>query len=177
MPLGWTVQAQVVSSLQTCVSFQPVNVFSGCRKQEMCNKVLPLFFTAAIPPTHSEGIAQTGTNRAAGTYMCVYVCTCMHACVRACVHECMCVHTTYMFVWVSVSNCVFVYVNDLCAKTSSCKCNLVFSSFKEVITHQTQDPIMREFCPSGFSCYNYAHDLSLSLNIVIINATQSFRAK
>ena len=44
-------------------------------------------------------------------------------------------HTTYMFMLVSVSNCVFVNVNDLCVKTSLCKHDLVFSSFKEVITH------------------------------------------
>ena len=69
---------------------------------------------------------------------CVSVHACMHACVR--VHECMCV-------WVSVSNCVFVHVNDLCLITSSCKYDLVFCSFKEVITHQAQEPIMREFCP------------------------------
>ena len=31
-----------------------------------------------------------------------------------------------------------------------------------------QEPTIREFCPSGSSCYNCAHDLSLSLNIVRI---------
>ena len=74
----------------------------------------------------------------------VHTCVHVHACVRACVHVCVrvcmnaCVCTTYVFVWVSVSNSVFVYVNDLCVKTSSCKQDLVFSSFKEVITHQAQ---------------------------------------
>ena len=95
---------------------------------------------------------------------CVCVCVCMHACV----HVCMCVHTTYVFVWFSVSNSVFVYVNDFSVKMSSCKQDLVFSTFKEVITHQAQEPTMREFCPSGSSCYNCTHDLSLSLNIVRI---------
>ena len=71
-------------------------------------------------------------------------CACVRACVRACVHMCVrvcmnaCVCATYVFVWVSVSNSVFVYVNNLCVKTSSCKQDLVFSSFKEVITHQAQ---------------------------------------
>ena len=101
----------------------------------------------------------------------------MRAYVRVCVHECMCVHTTYMFVWVSVSNCVFVYVNELCVKTSPCKHDLAFSSFKEVITHQAQEPTMREFCPSGSSCHYCAHDLSLSLNIVSMNAAQSLRTE
>ena len=84
--------------------------------------VLPLLFTAATPPTHPEGVEQTGTNTAAGTYVCARVCLCVR------VHECMCVG-------VLVSNCVFVHVNDLCLIASTCKYDLVFCSFKEVIIH------------------------------------------
>ena len=80
-------------------------------------------------------------------------------------------------VWISVYNCVFVYVNDLCVKTSLCKRDLVFSSFKEVITHQAQEPTVRKFCPSGSSCHDCAHYLSLSSNIFRINAAQSHRAE
>ena len=136
------------------------------RLQAMYITVLPLLFTAATPPTHPEGIEQTGTNTAAGTYVCARVCLCVR------VHECMCGG-------VLVSNCVFVHVNDLCLIASTCKyirTSLLFIQRGDH-THQAQEPIMREFCPSGSSCYNCAHDLSLSLNIVRINATRSHRAE
>ena len=75
---------------------QPVHVFSGCSKQAMCIKVLPLLFTAATPPAQPEGAAQTETSPTAGTDH-VYVCmrACMHVCVRVCVcvstqHTCLC---------------------------------------------------------------------------------------
>ena len=75
-----------------------------------------------------------------------------------------------------MSDCVSLYANDLCLKMSPCKHSLLLRSFKEVITHQAQEPTMSEFCLSGSSCYYCAHDLSLS-NIVSMNATQSLRAE
>ena len=85
-----------------CVSLQSVHVFSSCSKQAMCIKVLPLLFTAATPPTHPpDGAAQTRTNRAAGTNVCVCVCVCLCVCVCVCVRVHVCVR-----VCVSVFVCV-----------------------------------------------------------------------
>ena len=53
--------------------------------------VLPLLFTAATPPTHPEGAAQTETNTAAGTYVCARVCLCVRVYMRACVCMSACV--------------------------------------------------------------------------------------
>ena len=89
-------------------------------------KTLPLLFPATTPPTHPEVAAQTETNPAAGTY--VRVCVCVRACVFVCTYVRMCVCLCATFLWVSKSDCVFVYVNDL-----------VISSFKKVVTHQTQE--------------------------------------
>ena len=80
-------------------------------------KTLPLLFPAGTPPTQPEVAAQTETNPAAGTY--VRVCVC--ACVRVC-----------LYVRMYVCVCVFVYVNDL-----------VLSSFKKVVTHQTQEQLLQ----------------------------------
>ena len=72
------------------MSLQPVHVFSGCSKQAMCIKVLPLLFTAATPPAQPEGAAQTETSPTAGTdHVYVYMRACMHVCLRACVRACM----------------------------------------------------------------------------------------
>ena len=137
------ITAQVVSSLRTCVCMC-VSVFVSvasalymcsvavASKQCVINSYrcssLQLLLQVTLRELHKLGpIMQQ-----------VHTCVHVHACVRACVHECMCVHTTYVFVWVSVSNSFFVYVNDLCVKTYSCKQQLVFSSFKKVITHQAQ---------------------------------------
>ena len=69
---------------------QPVHVFSGCSKQAMRIKVLPLLFTVATPSTQPEGAAQTETSPTAGTDH-----VCVRACVRACVRECMCLSTQH----------------------------------------------------------------------------------
>ena len=61
------------------------------RLQAMYITVLPLLFTAATPPTHPEGAAQTETNTAAGTYVCARVCLCVCVCMRACVCMSTCV--------------------------------------------------------------------------------------
>ena len=104
------------------------------------------------------------------------VCVSVSVCVCARVHVCaQNIHCLCGFWCLTVILCT--YVNNLCVKMSTCIRNLLLSSFKEVITHQAQEPTMREFCPSGSSCHDCAHDLSLSLNIVSINAAQSLRTE
>ena len=106
--------------------------------------------------------------------MCVCVCVCVFVCAR--VHVCaQNIRCLCGFWCLTVFLCT--YVNNLCVKMSTCIRNLLLSSFKEVITHQAQEPTMREFCPSGSSCYDCAHDLSLSLNIVSMNAAQSLKTE
>ena len=87
VPPGWTLQPKsclVSEHVCVCVCRSSLSMCSVAVASKQCVvKVLPLLFTAATPPTHSEGAAQAGTHHTAGTYVCVRMCAC--ACMRVCV--------------------------------------------------------------------------------------------
>ena len=122
------VCVRVCVHLCVCVSLQPVHC-SGAAASKQC--ILLSYDCSSLQVLIQLILRELHILRPVLQQV---SCVCMHACARVhvcavniclCGFQCQCV-------------CVIVHLWFVC-ETSLCKHDLVFSSFKEVVTHQTQE--------------------------------------